>query len=56
LLGVFLSGSGPSVAAVATRNLTQIAASMAQTFRQAGVNCQTRVVAVHPSGTAGMVA
>jgi len=56
LLGVFLSGSGPSVAAVASRNLGQVAELMAQTLRQSGVNCQTRIVSVHPAGTNGMVA
>jgi homoserine kinase len=50
LLGVFLSGSGPSVAAVATRNLGQVAELMSQTFLQSGVSCQTRIVGVHPAG------
>jgi homoserine kinase len=56
VLGVFLSGSGPSVAAVATRNLAQIAELMTGTFREAGVTCQTRIVSVHPAGTRGPVA
>jgi homoserine kinase len=50
ILGVFLSGSGPSLAAVATRNLPQVAALMTETFRGAGVDCQTRIVRVHPAG------
>jgi homoserine kinase len=50
ILGVFLSGSGPSLAAVATRNLPAVAALMTNTFRDAGVNCETRVVSVHPTG------
>jgi homoserine kinase len=49
VLGVFLSGSGPSLAAVATRNLPAVAELMADTFRDAGVPCQTRIVHVHPS-------
>jgi homoserine kinase len=55
MLGVFLSGSGPSVAAVATRHLDQVAELLADTFRQAGVNCQTRIVGVHPAGMHGQV-
>jgi len=49
ILGVFLSGSGPSVAAVATRNLPAVAKSIAGTFHEMGVGCQTRIVSVHPS-------
>jgi len=48
ILGVFLSGSGPSLAAVATRNLPGVAEVIAGTFRDVGVKCQTRVVRVHP--------
>ena len=51
ILGVFLSGSGPSLAAVATRNLPMVAGVIAGTFRDAGVSCQTRIVRVQPSGT-----
>ena len=50
ILGVFLSGSGPSLAAVATRNLPAVAELIAGTFRDTGVNCQTRIVRVHPAG------
>ena len=49
VLGVFLSGSGPSLAAVATRNLPAVAELMTETFREAGVTCQTRIVTVHPA-------
>jgi len=49
VLGVFLSGSGPSLAAVATRNLPAVAEWMAGTFRDAGVNCQTRILRAHPA-------
>jgi homoserine kinase len=48
VLGVFLSGSGPSLAAVATRNLPAVAELLSGTFRDAGVNCQTRIVRVQP--------
>jgi homoserine kinase len=44
ILGVFLSGSGPSLAAVARRNLPAVAEFMRSTFREAGVHCQTRIV------------
>ena len=48
VLGVFLSGSGPSLAAVATRNLPAVAELIAGTFRDEGVYCQTRIVSVQP--------
>jgi homoserine kinase len=48
VLGVFLSGSGPSLAAVATRNLPAVAELMAETFGHAGVNCQTRILRAQP--------
>ena len=44
LLGVFLSGSGPSLAAVATRNLPAVAELISSAYRDAGVNCQTRIL------------
>jgi homoserine kinase len=47
ILGVFLSGSGPSLAAVATRNLQKVSDLMTDTFRAAGVKCVTRIVTVH---------
>jgi homoserine kinase len=47
ILGMFLSGSGPSVAAVATRNHSHVAHLMTTTFQQAGIACQTRIVRVH---------
>lgn len=54
VLGVFLSGSGPSLAAVATRNLPAVAELIAATFRDAGVICQTRIVRVHAPGSKGL--
>jgi len=50
ILGVFLSGSGPSLAAVATRNLPKVASLMADIFKENGVDCQTRIVSVHQAG------
>ena len=47
VLGVFLSGSGPSLAAVARRNLPAVEALVASILRDAGVNCKTRVLRVH---------
>jgi hypothetical protein len=35
---------------VATRHLPAVAAVITGTFREAGVNCQTRIVRVHPAG------
>jgi homoserine kinase len=48
VLGVFLSGSGPSLAAVATRNLPAVAELIAGAFHHIGLDCQTRIVRVHP--------
>jgi homoserine kinase len=50
VLGVFLSGSGPSLAAVATHNLPAVADLLTATFQDAGVKCLTRTVRVHPAG------
>jgi homoserine kinase len=47
VLGVFLSGSGPSLAAVARRNLPAVEALVAGTLHDAGVNCQTRILRAH---------
>ncbi|HUB78987.1 MAG TPA: homoserine kinase [Bryobacteraceae bacterium] len=49
VLGVFLSGSGPSLAAAATRNLPAVAEWIAGTFRESGVKCQTRILRVQPA-------
>jgi homoserine kinase len=49
MLGVFLSGSGPSLAAVATRNLPAVAELLTSAFHEVGVKCSTRIVKVHPS-------
>jgi homoserine kinase len=47
VLGVFLSGSGPSLAAVATRNLPDVAELLTSAFHEVGVLCRTRIVKVH---------
>jgi homoserine kinase len=47
VLGVFLSGSGPSLAAVARRNLPAVEALIAGALRDAGVKCQTRILRAH---------
>lgn len=49
LIGVCLSGSGPSVAAVAESHLRQISALLTATFRKAGVRAVTRTLSVYQS-------
>jgi homoserine kinase len=44
VLGVFLSGSGPSLAAVARRNLPAVVTLITSAFHDAGLKCQTRIV------------
>ena len=53
VLGVFLSGSGPSLAAVATRNLPAVAELMEATFAGAGVKCRTRILRAQPVQSQG---
>jgi homoserine kinase len=48
LLGVCLSGSGPSVAAIARRDLNSISTLLGDTFRDAGVECRTRILSAVP--------
>jgi homoserine kinase len=47
LIGVCLSGSGPSVAAVAQSHLREISALLSGTFRKAGVRAVTRTLNVY---------
>jgi homoserine kinase len=49
LIGVCLSGSGPSVAAVAQSHLREISALLTGTFRKAGVRAVTRTLSVYES-------
>jgi homoserine kinase len=47
LVGVCLSGSGPSIAALAQSNLPQISAKLISAFRKAGVRAITRTLSVY---------
>jgi homoserine kinase len=47
LLGVCLSGSGPSVVAFAERNIPAIETLLRQMYQQLGFPCEVRTVAVH---------
>ena len=51
-LGICLSGSGPSVVAMAERNLWEVGEVLSQAYVRAGIQCQMRVLDVHhePSG------
>jgi homoserine kinase len=53
LLGVFLSGSGPCVAAMAVENLDEIGRRMCDEFSKCGVECRYCVLSIVKSG--GMV-
>lgn len=47
LLGVCLSGAGPSVVAVARRNASGVAAAFESLYRRTRVKCTVRVLTVH---------
>jgi len=47
LLGVFLSGAGPSVAAIATGDVEAIAALLGAVYERLGLACSVREIAVH---------
>lgn len=47
LLGICLSGSGPSVVAFAEHNLWDIGALLAQVYERAGLECQLRILEAH---------
>jgi len=47
LLGVCLSGAGPSVVAIAKRNAAAVAAAVESLYRRARVRCTVRVLTVH---------
>lgn len=47
LLGVCLSGAGPSVVAIAQRNTDGVAKAIAAIYRREGVPCTMRVLRVH---------
>jgi homoserine kinase len=50
LLGVALSGSGPTVVALATDNFDRIAGAITEQFKSHGVECSSRVLAVEKRG------
>ena len=47
LLGVCLSGAGPSVVAFARKNISTIVALMKKTYARIGVKCELRVLEAH---------
>lgn len=47
LLGICLSGAGPSIVALATRNLAEIAVLLRESFRETGLSCCVRHLRVH---------
>lgn len=49
LLGVCLSGAGPSIVAIAERNFPAIEALLAQTYDPIGIAYQVRTLRAHPS-------
>jgi homoserine kinase len=52
LLGICLSGSGPSLVALAEQSLWEIGKLLADVYERAGVACQLRILDVHQEGTA----
>jgi len=51
ILGVCLSGAGPSIVALAERNLDEVARTLAGAFRHTGIDCTVRQLSVHQTGT-----
>ncbi len=47
LLGICLSGSGPSIVAVAARNLWEIGELVGSVYNKAGIECQVRILQAH---------
>jgi homoserine kinase len=47
LLGICLSGSGPSLVALAERNLWEIGDLLVAVYQRAGLGCQLRILDVH---------
>jgi homoserine kinase len=52
LLGICLSGSGPSIVALAERNLWEIGKLLTDVYQRAGISCQMRVLDVHQERSA----
>ena len=44
LLGICLSGAGPTILALATHNFESIAGVIVDRFRQEGINCEWKVL------------
>ena len=44
LLGICLSGAGPTILALATKNFEGIASVIIDRFRQEGINCEWKVL------------
>ena len=51
LLGVCLSGSGPSIVALAENNLWEISNLLASVYQTLGIGHQIRVLTVHQATT-----
>ena len=52
LLGICLSGSGPSIVAMAEHNLPEIGALLGQVYERRGVDCQLRILEAHQESSA----
>lgn len=52
LLGVCLSGSGPSIVAMAERNLWEIGALLGGVYERAGIDYKLRILEAHQGGSA----
>jgi homoserine kinase len=52
LLGICLSGPGPSIVALADRNLGEIGKLLTDVYERAGIACQLRVLDVHQERSA----
>jgi homoserine kinase len=48
LLGICLSGAGPSIVAIAEKNLESVARLLATTYDATGIKYQVRKLKVHP--------
>lgn len=44
LLGICLSGAGPTILALATENFTEIATRIVGVFKENGITCQWKVL------------
>jgi homoserine kinase len=53
MMGVCLSGAGPSVVAFARRNLASVERALSGIYKKEGVPCIVRTLRVHPSSAAG---